>query len=507
MFSGASRRKIALNVFSNWANLVTAVVIAFLVSPVIVHSLGNQLYGVWTLIISITGYFTVLDLGVNTAVIRYISRSEALGRRPEVARVFSSSLLLFVAMAGLAVVLTLGLAPILGRVFDSPSFPRAMFEATFLIIGCDVAVGLIMSVFVATLKARQEFLKVNAVAVIANVLKNVLIVVLLLRGHGIVSMAAVQLASTALKLGCQYLWVRRSNRFSRSTVDRGMLRELMSYSVYSLIISVVVKVIFYTDSVVIASMIAVDQIVFYSIPVTLLVYSERVVYAMMSVLTPVVSSNEALNDVEGNRALYRLGTRYSLVLVLPMLFVLFTNGREFISLWMGPDYGERSARVLQVLCVGYLLYLSQLIANSILKGVSRHRVLAGVLLLEAAANLGLSILLAPRYGLAGVALGTTVPLLVVNAFVVPLYTCRVLGLGLAAYLRNAYAAPLLLLAPAVAVDRLFPFRAESYGQFLAYAACVALYFLAGSAWLVLEPEHRRQVVAWAAARLGRRHGG
>jgi len=501
MSSGVGRRRIAFNVFSNWANLVTAVVIAFLVSPVIVHSLGNQLYGVWTLIVSITGYFTVLDLGVNTAVIRYVSRSEALGRRAEVARVFSSSLVLFVAMAGLAALLTLVLAPILGRAFDSPAFPRAMFQATFLIIGCDVAVGLIMSVFVATLKARQDFLQVNAVAIVANVPKNVLIVLLLVRGYGIVSMALVQLASTVLKLGCQYLWVRRHYRFSRSVVDRGMLRELMSYSVYSLIISVVIKLIFYTDSVVIAAVIAVDQIVFYSIPVTLLVYAERVVYAMMSVLTPVVSSNEARNDVEGNRALYRYGTRYSLVLVLPMLFVLFTNGREFISLWMGPEYGERSARVLQILCIGYVVYLSQVIANSILKGISRHRVLAGVLLLEAVANLGLSILLAPRYGLPGVALGTTIPLLVVNVFVVPLYTCRVLGMGLAAYLRNAYAAPLLLLAPALAVDRFLPFRAESYLQFLVYAACVALYFLAGSALLIVEPEHRRQLVAWAGKRL------
>ena len=61
MLGDSGGRRLITNIFSNWANLVVVALIAFLVSPIIVHRLGNDLYGAWVLIISITAYFTVLE--------------------------------------------------------------------------------------------------------------------------------------------------------------------------------------------------------------------------------------------------------------------------------------------------------------------------------------------------------------------------------------------------------------------------------------------------------------
>jgi O-antigen/teichoic acid export membrane protein len=69
-------------------------------------------------------------------------------------------------------------------------------------------------------------------------------------------------------------------------------------------------------------------------------------------------------------------------------------------------------------------------------GISKHRFLALSTVIEGVVNLTLSILLARRYGIVGVALGTTIPMLITRTFVQPVYVCHVAGIAISEYLRR-----------------------------------------------------------------------
>ena len=70
---------------------------------------------------------------------------------------------------------------------------------------------------------------------------------------------------------------------------------------------------------------------------------------------------------------------------------------------------------------------------SYLYGVSRHRFLAYITLIEAGLNVALSLYLVRIIGIAGVALGTTIPCLAIRLFVQPVYVCRHVGISLRHY--------------------------------------------------------------------------
>jgi hypothetical protein len=55
--------------------------------------------------------------------------------------------------------------------------------------------------------------------------------------------------------------------------------------------------------------------------------------------------------------------------------------------------------------------------------------------IEAVANLGLSLVLGRRYGMVGVALGTTVPITINTLFLIPAYVCRISRIDYLEYLR------------------------------------------------------------------------
>ena len=64
----------ARNISSNLAGFLVSAVVALLLSPFIIRTLGDVKYGLWTLLISLTGYYGILDLGVRSAVGHYVTR-------------------------------------------------------------------------------------------------------------------------------------------------------------------------------------------------------------------------------------------------------------------------------------------------------------------------------------------------------------------------------------------------------------------------------------------------
>ncbi len=485
-------RKVIENILSNWVNLVVTIAIAFVVSPVVVQSLGKELYGVWTLVVSVTGYFTVLDFGVNTAIVRYISSSAARNDHDRARAVYSTSMAIFGITSSVVLLFSLVFGYFFQDLFQLYHIPRSYLYAVFLISALDLAGGLVCSVFLGALAGLQEFKFINGTSLLINIVKSVVLVLMLKSGYTLLALASLQLAASVARALCQYLRLRRKYghlSFDRQAVNRETVKLIYNYSVYSFVIAVALKLLFYTDSVVIGAMIGVSQVAFYAIPSSLLDYLEKFVWAMISVLVPMISANEATGAGAANERLYVTGTRYTLLLSMPVVISLYFYGGDFITLWMGPEFGERSLWVLRLLLIGFGVSFSQLIAHGILKGISRHRVLAYILAFEALANFGMSVALARPYGIEGVAVGTLVPLVLASACII-CYSCRLLGIGIWGYLARAYGAALAGTLAALVFIAWNPYRITGYFSLFATCAVVAAVFLAAAFPASLEREHR-----------------
>ena len=77
-------RRVLRNIFSNWTGYFVTVVVGFFLAPFVLHHLGNTGYGVWTLVLSLTGYFGLLDLGIRSSVGRFVARYVALADEDQV---------------------------------------------------------------------------------------------------------------------------------------------------------------------------------------------------------------------------------------------------------------------------------------------------------------------------------------------------------------------------------------------------------------------------------------
>ena len=117
--SRLSLRQVPLNALASWSTYAAAIVAAFVVSPIVVRGLGDQRYGVWSLVESILVYLTLFDFGLSASVVRYVARFEAIADPDRRNRVFSTSLALFgiIGVVIFAIAAALGAAgPFLFRI-------------------------------------------------------------------------------------------------------------------------------------------------------------------------------------------------------------------------------------------------------------------------------------------------------------------------------------------------------------------------------------------------------
>src|SRR5687767_14498774 len=102
--------------FSNWTSYLVTAAVGFVLAPVIVHSLGDTGYGLWTLVLAMTGYFGLLDLGIRSSVGRFVTRYMALDDERSVNRTVSTAFVILGLGGVLAFLATLGITVFL---FDS----------------------------------------------------------------------------------------------------------------------------------------------------------------------------------------------------------------------------------------------------------------------------------------------------------------------------------------------------------------------------------------------------
>jgi len=499
-------KRIGVNIFSNWTFFALVILTSFFISPILVHKLGDEQYGLWTLIGSIVGYFSVMDFGINTALVRFISKYDASKEYSESRKIYSNACLFFVSTAVVIVLSCLVIAHFFPSFVEIKTIPEKYVYIVFILAGLELATMMGTGMFSGVMHAKQEFLWLNIINIIILVIKNTILVVMLLSGFRLMTVAIIHLSAGACRSFLRYLFVRKNHKhlvFRKKDYDFKIFKTIFGYSIYSFMIAVSLKVLFFTDSIVIGTFLSVSAVTYYAIPMTLMTYLEQIVTVGVSVLTPVISSNDATGDHEENKGIYIWVSRYSLALSLPVVFVLFTNGDSFISLWMGDIYGAESSALLKILCLGYLAYLSQLIATELLKGISRHKFVAYVFIGEAIINLAISVVLIKYFGfgLIGAAFGTMVPLLVVNLFLIPVYTCRLLKIGYIKYMIENYF-PLYLFTAAVgAIYYLFlPFKPATYFQLFTYSSIILLVFMTFSFFCVLAPNHRRKLIRVISSR-------
>jgi len=484
------------NVVANWSGFAFSILVNFFLSPFVVRHLGNGAYGVWILIVSMTGYLGLLDMGVRGAVTRFVAKFHAQADHKQANETASSAMLIFSVAGLLAVIISAGLgAAALNRLQIPVSF-QAQARIVLLIAGVTVAFSMVGGVFGGILVALQRFDLVNMIEVATSGLRALVIVLALRHGAGITALALIQLAAGFLSGAASAFLVARSYpelRIRPRNANREHLRMIFSFSVHSFLLQIFAYLILSTDSVVIAAFLPVSYVTFFAIAANLVVYARGLAQGISSTITPLASRLEATGDFPGLRHTALTSACYSSALMMPIALTFLLRGSSFIRLWMGPEFATLSGKVLWILAWMAMFSAGPGAGWAVVQGIGKHKALVPVYLLESLTNLGMSIVLVRKIGVLGVAWGSTIPNLIVCLLFWPWFLRRTLQIPVRDYVVSTWGRPLLAMLPfalcSYLFERMIP-AANLWVYFGQVAAAIPLGLI--GFWYVCVPREERQ---------------
>lgn len=423
-------------------------VVGFFLTPYILHHLGNTAFGLWVLLTTFTGYYGLFDLGIRSAVVRYVARHMVDGDADELTRVTSTSFVAYSLIALVLILITAVAAWQMERLFDVSAEWRAPARMLLIVVGTATALSLPLSLFGGVLEGMQRFTWVGTVQSVMVLARAGLLVYLLQHGGGLVTVGVVTMATNFLASLVYVVVVFRVNRNFRLDLrmsNWSTLRGLASFGLITFWIAIAQVLRFQLDSMVIAASLSLQAVTFYAIGFRFVSYMTDIVQAMSQIFTPMSSAFDASGDQYGLRRVLLMGNRYSAFLSFPVAAVLLICGQTLLRVWVGPAYLS-SYSVLAILTIPVTLFLAQAGAPKVLYGMARHHTLAVALFCEGIAKLALSMALVKPYGIEGVAIGTAIPLIGTSVLFLPWHMCRLLHLSLKEYVATFFY-PLLCIVP------------------------------------------------------------
>lgn len=488
-------------------DLVVLVGVSFVMTPYVVHCLGNRMYGFWALVGTFMGYYGLLEFGMSSSAARYMSQAIGRGDMEELGRVSSASLLVFSGVAVAVAALTLvsvALCPALAR---APG-EAALFQKLLLIMGGATAVSFLSKVCLGLLMADIRYDLIAWISIGRTLLCNAGIYACLRLKGGIVSVALATMAANLLQYASLYVAVRLrfpGLRLSAMSAACERIRELIGYGSKTLVCQLGDLLRFRLDTVVIAFFLGAALVTPYSIGVRLVEGFAQLVLSSVGMMLPVFSQYEGRGDYAAIRSALLRVTKLATVLSVYIGASILFYGPAFIRRWMGPGY-DASYVVAAILCAGFIIELPQSPGIQLLYGLSQHKVYAWLSVWEGLANLVLSLLFLHWWGIYGVALGTTAEFAIFKLFVQPRYICRAIALPVWTYLGETIFLTFLKTAAPLGACFLVlaRFVSPSYRGLTACVAAQTAVFVPAALFFAIGREERELVGRAFAALLGRR---
>lgn len=481
------RASLKINAASSWIALAVNIAIGFVLTPFIVRSLGRTNYGIWTLVGSFVGYYGLLNLGVGSAMTRYVARYTAQKNSKALNEVASTALTIFSITGALVIILSFTLASVLADFFRVGETERAAFVMLVRILGVTTGISFPGNVFGSIVTAREHYVARNIVVIVQELLRAGLTVLFVVAGWGLVGIGLALLAGVILAIVCNVILFRAfasDIQLRPANARMQTLGMLLLYGGVTTVIAIADIMRNNLDSFVIAKWIGLSSVGVYGIAAAIGGYIVRLVVTGMGVLTPRFAAADGRGDREELQRLLVKALGLSSFISFGACMAAIVFGRQFILWWVGKDFAD-AVVVLWILATGSAFALAQNPAIGFMYALNRHHFYAIATIIEAIANLTLSIILVRRYGIVGVALGTLVPMLIIKIVVMPVYVSTIAGVSLRRYITPMLPAALVATAVFLAAYHLGIVTREATGLYDMLSVGVVTAVIYVVAWVVM----------------------
>lgn len=493
-----SQRRIGIVL--GYSNIVMKNLVNLVYTPLLLSFVGEAEYGVYQSCNSFVFSLTLLSFGFSQAYVRFYTQRRASGNEADILRLNGVYLVLYLSVGAIALLLGLTLAANAGEFFSggfsSDQIGTAKVVMSFM--SANIAITLFGSVFDAFVIAREEFRFQQTRQFIITLANPCVAYTLLCFDMGIIGVAAAQLLVSIALLASNASFCLRhlEMRFDLARFDAKLLYSVAAFSSWIFANQICDLVNQNVPNVLLGALSGASTVAIFAVSVQIRSLFYSLSTTMSSVFTPLINRIVAESD-DNNKLTYlmaRVG-RYQMMLFCWVYGGFALLGKFFISAWAGKSFSEAYWLIL-FMTLPLVAPLTQNTGIEIQRAKNRHKPRSVAMLLGAAVNVALTVVLAPTLGCWAPAMGYFLSIALCNGVFMNWYYQFRIGLDMVFFWRRCLpvlVAGAIATAVCLAVSALLP--VTGWLSFLAWGAVYSALFAAAVWFAVLDAGERSRVVA------------
>ncbi len=321
------------------------ILLGFISTPILVHGLGNEQYGLFAIVLGFISYsFT---FGVGKVAGKYVPEFQANGQLEQITEVIAATFWFSLAIGAIGGSILIALAPYIVRDLLLVSTENQQTAIYSLYLAGGIGLVLMLSqVFQFVLQGLHRFDNYLALTNLNGLLLGIGNIVLALNGFGVAALLTWNLSVVSFTGILFYLRAKHLLPSIKLITDipRDMVSTVVRYASSIILYQIFANVLFIFERAWVMRKFGSEALTFYFVPMLLAIYMHGFISSIVQAVFPVV--NELLDARERVVTLYRRANKIILAIVGFGVTNFIVCGALFLKLWVSPELALSSYGLL-----------------------------------------------------------------------------------------------------------------------------------------------------------------
>lgn len=398
-------KRFILGLLSGYGSIAASVIYTMASVPLALHYLGKQEFGLWALALQVSGYLGLLDLGMGSALSRFLADHKDNVNDGEYGSLLITGGLVFAIQGAAVAVIGLIFSRFAASVFSIPTELADSFAGVLALLAALGGFSIAMKSIGSPLWAFQRMDVINLCSSVGLLLNLPLMWLGFHFGLGIYSLAMAGIPTTLLTLGI-YLWICKKNHFYPKSGCWGVPRwdifkQIFGFGKDIVLITLGSQLINATQIMIVSRILGLDAAATFSIGTKLLTMGQQVFHKVIESAAPGLTEIFVRGDT--TRFVQRYWDALVVTLALATLGAVGVAGlnSDFVNLW---THGSISWPPGCDILLALMLVLTSLTRNLVgLFGIVKSfRAVRHLYLVEGLVFIPLAILVTRWFGIPGI---------------------------------------------------------------------------------------------------------
>lgn len=424
----------------NYVIIALNTIVGLAYTPYMLRCLGQNEYGLYSLVASVIAYLTILDFGFGNAIIRYTAKFRAEGKKREQWEMFGMFLIVYSIIGLIAFGGGLGLYFNVDILFDRTMTESELTQARtmMILLTVNLAFTFPLSIFGSIISAYENFVFQRIVNILRIIVSTGVLIFVLSIGFKAVALVVVQTIFNLLTLLINFAYCKKKIKIKIifGVFDWRFIKEIWTYSFWIFLNAIMDKIYWGTGQFVLGSISGTVAVAIFSVAIMLeqmyMMFSTSIVSVLLPKITGMVTKGD---DKIAISNLFIMTGRVQCIIIALILsgFIVFGDG--FINIWAGHSYAG-SYLITVIFFTSLFIPLIQNTGITILQARNNLKFRSLLYLAISCGSLVFQIILAKYYGALGCAFAIGFALILGTGLIMNIYYYKKQSIDIPKFWKN-----------------------------------------------------------------------